>query len=162
MLALDNCVDVSNMGALVRTATCLGVDAVLISEGSCDPFYRRAVRTSMGHVFSVPIVRCDLPKALRLIAAEGGKRVATVCDADATPLSEIVEDRSVVDSGVWDRWVCVMGNEHTGVSDSVLEECDVRARIPMPSGVDSLNINVAAALFLYELGRTNLNLNPSL
>lgn len=65
VLAVDDSRDDPNVGSMVRTASCLGADAVLLSRGSAGCWTRRAVRTSMGHCFRVPVLRCDLPDTLR-------------------------------------------------------------------------------------------------
>ena len=72
LLAIDGSRDDANVGGMVRTASCLGCDAVLLSPDSAGAWTRRAIRTSMGHVFRVPVFRCDLPGTVRRLRADHG------------------------------------------------------------------------------------------
>jgi tRNA G18 (ribose-2'-O)-methylase SpoU len=92
ILALDGISDTANLGSMIRTASAFGVHAVLLSEGCCDAWYRRAVRVSMGHVFRVPTIRVpDLSHTLRKLA-EGPYHVtsyAAVIDVSASLLNDL-------------------------------------------------------------------------
>jgi len=71
VLACDNITDVSNVGGMIRTASALGIDAILLSGDSCDPWYRRSIRTSMGHIFRIPVITCKyLDRSLKLLHEE--------------------------------------------------------------------------------------------
>eukprot|EP00658_Telonema_sp_P-2_P073921 TRINITY_DN6306_c0_g1_i4.p1 TRINITY_DN6306_c0_g1~~TRINITY_DN6306_c0_g1_i4.p1 ORF type:complete len:373 (+),score=77.25 TRINITY_DN6306_c0_g1_i4:122-1120(+) len=142
LLAVDNTCDAGNLGGMIRSASAFGADAVLVSDDSCDPWYRRSVRTSMGHICRVPVVRCpDLAGALAWLRTEMGvSSYAAVIDMDASLLHQI--------SAVPASWCVVMGNEDTGISEPVRAACDTRVRIRMDPAVDSLNIGVAAGILL--------------
>jgi tRNA G18 (ribose-2'-O)-methylase SpoU len=140
---LEGVNDHENLGALFRNAAALGIDGVLLTERCADPLYRRSVRVSMGHVLRVPFIR-DVPLATALDALRGNgfRTIALTPVTSAVPLSR-------VDS--YGRVAVLLGAEGPGLSEAALAAADVRARIPMPTGVDSLNIATAAAIAFYEL-----------
>ena len=75
VLAIDTTYDAANLGGMIRSASAFGVDALLLSDDSCDAWYRRSVRVSMGHIFRVPVVRCvDLAATLRELQESAGLR----------------------------------------------------------------------------------------
>ena len=133
----------ANLGALVRTAAAFGVTGLIIGPECCDPFYRRAVRVSMGAVFRLPIVRSgDIIADLQhLHDVFHVQRIATVLDESAEPLH--TADRPT-------RIALLMGHEVTGVTDAEVAACDRRVTIPVHLGTDSLNVSVAAAVFCYH------------
>jgi tRNA G18 (ribose-2'-O)-methylase SpoU len=140
VLALAGVEDAENLGGLIRVAAAFGCSAVWL-DGSChDPLYRRVIRVSMGHALGLPIHRTtDLPELLRKTK---GTAVAAVLADDAVRLAEVATDRPAV---------VVVGNEAHGVPDDVAAACRVRAMVSMAAGVDSLNVTVAAGIFLHHL-----------
>ncbi len=138
-----------NLGMVFRTAAAFGVDAVVLGPKCCDPFSRRALRTSMGNVLRVPFVRSiDLVADLRTLQERYGVRLAaTVLADDAELLPEVA----------WPERVGLMlGNEFAGLTDEWLDLCDQKITIPMAAGTDSLNLGVAAGVFIYERMRSLL------
>jgi tRNA G18 (ribose-2'-O)-methylase SpoU len=135
-----------NMGLVFRTAAGFGVDSVLLGQWCCDPFSRRCLRVSMGAVFHVPFVTTrDFLADLRQLKDRWGVQlVAAVLDDRAEPLSEVK----------WPPRVgLLLGNEFEGLPGDCLALCDHRATIPMRPRVDSLNLGVAAGIFVYEMTR---------
>ncbi len=133
-----------NLGLVVRSAAGFGLDAVLLGPRCCDPLSRRAMRVSMGAVVQAPINRsADLAADLEALHARWAvTRVAAVLDRRAQPLAEFR----------WPRRAAVLvGNETAGLRDGWLSQCDQRVTIPMQAGVDSLNLGVAAGIFLYTM-----------
>lgn len=133
-----------NLGGMIRIAAAFGVDAMILGERCCDPFFRQAVRVSMGTVFRLPIIQSeDLLRDLdRLKHAWNVERIATVLDApQSEPLSE---------SRIPPRWALLFGNEAQGLPRDIIDICDRRITIPMKLGTDSLNVMVAAGIFLYQ------------
>jgi len=133
-----------NVGLVFRTAGGFGVDGVVLGPQCCDPFGRRCLRLSMGAVLSVPFVRsADLAADLRQMKDRWQlELVATVVDAEATPLREFRWPR---------RAALLFGNEYDGLSEPWLGLCDHRVTIPMHPRADSLNLGVAAGIFVYEM-----------
>jgi tRNA G18 (ribose-2'-O)-methylase SpoU len=143
LVALPEITNTDNMGALLRISAAFGAAAVLIGERCCDPFYRQAVRVSMGSVFQLRLVRCaDIAvDLLRLRDEAGVELVATVLDESAQPLT--VAGRS-------DRMALLLGSEGQGLAAQHAGICNRRVTIPMRLGTDSLNVAVAAAVCLYH------------
>ncbi|WP_197318777.1 RNA methyltransferase [Saccharomonospora sp. NB11] len=147
LAVLEGVNDHENLGAMFRNAAALGVDGVLVGPGCADPLYRRSVRVSMGHVLRVPFTsRLDWPDALFALRRHGF-RVAAL-----TPRSDAVALRDVCAGGTG-RIALLLGSEGHGLSEVALDAADTAVRIPMASGVDSLNVATAAAVAFYELTR---------
>jgi tRNA G18 (ribose-2'-O)-methylase SpoU len=136
-----------NIGSLIRISAAFGVDAVLLGERCCDPFWRQSIRVSMGTIFSIPLVRSDnlLRDLRRLKESWGFEMVATVLDERAEPLSKASRIERV---GI------LFGNEAQGLDRQTLDLCDRQITIPMRQGVDSLNVAVAAGIVLYHFSRS--------
>ena len=145
-LTLVVCPDISNVeniGSIIRLSAGFGVDALILGEKCHDPFWRQSVRVSMGTVFSLPIVHTDdlLRDLGRLRSEWGVELAATVLAADAEPL-----DRAVRSA----RFGLLFGGEAQGLEPAYVEACQRRVTIPMKLGTDSLNVAVAAGIFLYH------------
>ena len=140
---MDSVVNSTNTGAIFRAAAAMGVDALLLTRTCCDPLNRRACRVSMGTVFQIPWTWLDHYGQLK----ELGFRTVALA----------LTDRSVaIDDPVLktlEKMAIIMGTEGDGLSDSVLQQCDYVAKIPMHRGVDSLNVAAAASVAFYELLR---------
>lgn len=152
MSAMDGLTSGENVGAVIRNASAFGTRGLIIGPTSAHPYLRRAVRSSMGTVFGQPyVVAPSLPDCLRGLRESGVTVVAAHPGASA---------RSV-DRWATDRRLCVVfGAEGEGISPEVLAACDERAGIPMDSGVDSLNVAAASAVFFAELRRLRSNVGP--
>jgi tRNA G18 (ribose-2'-O)-methylase SpoU len=141
-------INFENLGSLIRIASAFGADAVILGERCCDPFYRLSIRVSMGTVFSMPIVRSKrlIDDLVRLRTEFGYELAATVLATDAEPLPKAVRG---------ERLAVLFGNEATGLCPEDMAACDRRITLPMARGTDSLNVAVAAAVFLYQLTGAN-------
>jgi len=145
---LEDLVDHTNVGAVIRGAAGLGVDAVLVSPRCADPLYRRSVKVSMGAVFAVPWSRLDpWPAGLHRLRELGFSVLALTPDPAATALADLPP-------AVTDRCALVLGAEGPGLSDGATAAADHLVRIPMAAGVDSLNVAAAAAVAFYALGQS--------
>jgi tRNA G18 (ribose-2'-O)-methylase SpoU len=144
--AIDGLANAENIGVLVRNCTAFGVQALLVSETSSSPYLRRAVRNSMGTIFKIPVVQCtNLVETLSMLQ----KSHQFIIFA-AHPHTEEHRIQRTDFSG---NCCLVFGSEGSGVSPQVLSACDTLVAIPMQSGVDSLNVASASAVFLYEVMR---------
>jgi tRNA G18 (ribose-2'-O)-methylase SpoU len=146
LVILPEITNSENMGSLIRISSAFGADAIILGPRCCDPFYRMSIRVSMGTIFSIPIVRSeDLLADLGKLRSEFGFQLAaTVLDADAENLDRA--SRS-------DRLALLFGNEATGLAPEFINACDRRITPPMKLGTDSLNVAVAAGIFLYHFTR---------
>ncbi|HVV48664.1 MAG TPA: RNA methyltransferase [Polyangia bacterium] len=143
LVVLEDLTDVDNLGAIARHAAAFGADAILLSPRCADPFYRKAIRVSLGAVFGLPIVRLRRwPQDLQALRAEGVALVGAVLDAGAVPLARFARPPRVA---------LLFGAEGPGLSPAARAACDHQVTIPMSPGADSLNVATAAALFLYAL-----------
>lgn len=145
LVAVDSLSNAENLGALVRNCAAFGTQALIVGETSSSPFLRRAVRSSMGTVFELPIVETlNLMNCLSSLKARGIRCIA------AHPH---VEGRALSDADFTKDCCIIFGSEGHGISGAVLELCDDAVAIPMPPTIDSLNVGSAAAVFLYEANR---------
>lgn len=143
VLVLEDVVDHTNVGAVIRSAVALGAQAALLSPRCADPLYRRAVKVSMGTVFSLPWTRVDdWYDAVPELRAAGFRTVAL------TPAEDAVDVAAVPRDG---RIAVLVGSEGPGLSTRWQQAAEVRARIPMAGGVDSLNVAAAAAVAFHAL-----------
>ncbi|MFV8319707.1 TrmH family RNA methyltransferase [Mycobacterium sp. 23] len=142
---LEGVNDHENLGSIFRNAAGLGVDAVVFGSGCADPLYRRAVRVSMGHALLVPYARAsDWPADLVRLRERGFRLLAMTPHGDARDLREAM---STVRQ---ERVAVLVGAEGPGLTAAALRISDVRVRIPMSRGTDSLNVATAAAVAFYE------------
>jgi tRNA G18 (ribose-2'-O)-methylase SpoU len=147
LVVLEDLTDVDNLGAIARHAAAFGADALVLSPRCADPYYRKAIRVSLGAVFALPVVRlARWPDDLAALRADGLTLVAAVVDPTATPLDRFAPPA---------RFALLLGAEGPGLSAAALAHCDARVTIPMPAGsnalADSLNVATAGAIFLYAL-----------
>ena len=148
ILALDNVCDTANLGSLIRTSAAFGINAIILSDDSCDVFYRRCVRVSMGHALTVPSVRVSNLSSTLNVLREHFEIVsyAAVIDKDADMILEETKSGKIARN-----WCCVLGNEGNGLTKEVAASCDHRLRIGMSEEVDSLSIGVAAGILLHGM-----------
>lgn len=147
VVVLENVNSHTNLGAIVRAAAALGVEAMVLSPTCCDPLYRRAIRVSMGTVFSLPYAYAEAwPQALDQMRQQGFRLLALTPAMDAANLGELAFSDS-------DRVAVLLGAEGPGLTPGAIASCDQRVRIPMAAGVDSLNVGAAAAIALWEMRR---------
>ena len=144
IVVLDKVMNPTNVGAVIRSAAALGMDAVILTPGCSDPLYRRAARVSMGTVFQIEWT--FLPEdSLDAIKALGFKTVAMALKDNSISVSDprLAQE---------DKLAVIMGTEGDGLSDRTISDCDFTVKIPMYHGVDSLNVAAASAVAFYQLG----------
>jgi len=150
LLALERVGNVDNVGSIFRNAAAFGAGGVLLQADCADPLYRKAIRTSMGASLMVPYAAAEpWPGVLRELRDAGWSTVALTPAADATPLPDTVT--AIAGGPV----ALVLGHEGDGLTPEAIEACTHRARIPMASGVDSVNVATAAAIALYQISTGN-------
>lgn len=145
IVVAEQIANADNMGGLFRNAMAFGAGAVLLSPNCCDPLYRKAVRVSIGGTIRVPsAVVEDWPAGLSALKQAGYTLVGLTPDARAKELGEwVFHERRPA------RVALVVGHEGFGLSDPALAMTDVRVRIEMVAGVDSLNVATAAGIAMY-------------
>ena len=146
LVVAEDIVDHTNVGAIIRNAAGLGWDGVLLSPRAADPLYRRAIKVSMGTVFSLPWARVDAwVTALPTLRAAGFTVVALALTEDAIARDDFVG------AGLPEKLAVVVGTEGEGLSRRWVEQADVVVRIPMRAGVDSLKVAAATAVACWAL-----------
>ena len=145
LVICEDIVDHTNVGAIFRAVAGMGADAVLVTPRCADPFYRRSIRVSMGAVFSVPWTRTLDWQATRDVLHEFGFHIAALALTDrSVSLKDFARERP-------ERVALVLGTEGDGITNEAMNIADSVVRIPMRSGVDSLNVASASAVALYAL-----------
>lgn len=144
IVVMEDLADHANVGAIFRSAAALGFDAILLSPRCADPWYRRAIKTSMGAVFRVPFARVDdwygLPDLLR---DHGVTSVALTLADDSIDLDTVPADL--------EQLALIVGSEGHGLSDRWQSASDLRVRIPMAADIDSLNAAASVAVACWHL-----------
>lgn len=146
---LENIVDATNVGAIVRSAAALGIDALLLTPSCCDPLIRRAARVSMGTVFQIPWTYigaepADWPRTgMDRLHALGFKTAALALTDDSVSIADPALKEE-------DRLALILGTEGTGLTAETVRLSDYTVKIPMYHNVDSLNVAAAGALAFWE------------
>ena len=144
LVVLDGVQDPGNVGTIWRTADAAGIGGLLMSAACADPFSPKVQRAAMGSGFRVPVsMTDDLPEMLAALRARGYRVIAS--SLHGAPFYENAPHGG--------RFALVIGNEARGVSEAVMETADVRLKLPMRGGAESLNAAVAAGIMMYELTR---------
>ncbi len=147
-LLLDSITDVRNFGAIIRTAECTGVDAIIIPKTGSAPINSDTIKTSAGAAFNVPITRVDhLKDAIYYLQSSGIAVVAATEKGNSSPYGIDLKNGTAI----------IMGSEDKGISDSILKLTDYRTKLPMLGKIGSLNVSVASAVMLYEVLRQRLS-----
>ena len=148
LCVVEGLVDVSNMGALFRSAAALGVDGIIVSPECTNPLSRRAIRVSMGNVFRIPWAKaageCWPASFFDELHGQGFATYALALEDDAVSLDDLALKLP-------EKRALFFGNEGVGLSRGVLDACDRHVIIPMARGVDSLNVAASSAVAFWEL-----------
>lgn len=147
---LENVMNPTNVGAIFRSAAALGMDAVLLTGACSNPFYRRAIRVSMGTVFQVPWTFLGgeddgIETNVKTLQSLGFKTAAMALSDDSVSIRSkalLAEEKLAI----------ILGTEGDGLADTTIARCDYTVRIPMSHGVDSLNVAAASAVAFFQLG----------
>lgn len=142
--------DSTNIGALFRSASALGIDAVLVTPTCCDPLCRRAIRVSMGTVFQVPWTKiCDTAADWKENGVKLLRNLGFKCAAMALSDNSVsIDDKRLANE---ERLAIVLGTEGDGLKKTTIASCDYTVKIPMSHGVDSLNVAAAGAVAFWQL-----------
>ncbi|UOY05186.1 23S rRNA (guanosine(2251)-2'-O)-methyltransferase RlmB [Muricauda sp. SCSIO 64092] len=146
-LLLDQVTDVRNFGAIIRTAECTGVDAIIVPKTGSAPITSDTIKTSAGAVFNIPIAKVDhLKDAIYYLQASNIAIVAATEKGDDTIFQTNLKSGCAI----------IMGAEDKGISDSILKLVDHKAKLPIAGKIGSLNVSVACGAILYEVFRQRL------
>ena len=140
-LLLDQITDVRNLGAIIRTAECTGVDGIIIPTQGSAPVNSEAIKTSAGAAFKIPI--CKVNHILDAIYQLKAVDIQIVAITEKTK-------NTVYDIDFSKPTAIILGSEHKGISSSVLKNSDVKGKLPLLGEIESLNVSVACGVALYE------------
>ncbi|AJE66851.1 RNA methyltransferase [Corynebacterium glutamicum] len=151
VVVLEGVGDHENIGSMFRNAAGMGVDSILFGNGCADPLYRRVVRVSMGHVLRLPFAHLEgtyttWQRSLEQLKEAGFHLVSLTPDPEAEHLEDALAGK--------DKVALLVGAEGPGLTEHAMRATDVRARIPMAPGTDSLNLATSAAIAFYERDRS--------
>ena len=140
---LEEVMNPTNIGAIIRSAAALGMDAVVLTPGCSNPLYRRAIRVSMGTVFQIPWT----------VAGENWQEEIKKLGFKTAALALCENTLSIDDERLAkeEKFAIVLGTEGDGLATETIEKCDYTVKIPMYHGVDSLNVAAASAVAFWEL-----------
>lgn len=147
---LEEIADVTNVGAIIRSAAALGIDAILVTPTCCDPLSRRAIRVSMGTIFQIPWTRIgdkpeDWPsKGMQELKEMGFTTIAMALKEDSVTIDNPLLKQE-------EKLAIILGGEGYGLSQATLEQTDYSVIIPMYHDVDSLNVAAASTVAFWEL-----------
>lgn len=143
---LEDVMNQTNVGAIIRSAAALDFDAVLLTPASSDPLYRRSVRVSMGTVFKIPwtYFECNAPEYVSQLQSFGFSAVAMALRSNTVDIDDpLLRSKEKI--------AVILGTEGEGLNKSTIEKCDYTVKIPMANGVDSLNVAAASAVAFWQL-----------
>lgn len=141
VLLLDHVTDVRNMGAIARTAECTGVAALVVPDHGSAAINEDAIKTSSGALLRLPVCREQNLKTVVNLAKQCGYQVVAATEKGAVHYRQVDFRQPTL---------LIMGNEETGISPELLKMADVKAKLPIVGEVASLNVSVAAGVFMYE------------
>jgi TrmH family RNA methyltransferase len=139
----DKIQDPGNMGTIIRTAHATGALGVIITKGTVDIYNDKTLRATMGSIFKVPVLFDEDLSLVTKLRDSGFKLITSSLDTDA----------NFYDIDLKEKVIISVGNEGNGISDEVYDICDLKVKIPMPGGAESLNVAVAASIMMYEVVR---------
>lgn len=146
-LILDQVSDVRNLGAIIRTAECTGVDGIILSKQGGAALNEQTVKTSTGAIFNIPITKVDhIKDALFFLASYNVKTIAATEKAN----------QLIYDLDLKNPIAIIMGNEGKGITPSILKMANFKAKLPLLGEISSLNVSVACGAVLFEVTRQRL------
>jgi TrmH family RNA methyltransferase len=139
----DKVQDPGNMGTIIRTAHAAGAQGVIYTKGTVDIYNEKTLRSTMGSIFHIPVIEDNSLSVMRSLKEEGFKIIVSTLDTNSNFFSVDLKGNSII---------CI-GNEGNGISDEVMSMADIKLKIPMPGGAESLNVSVASGIMIYEIVR---------
>lgn len=144
---LDRVMTPGNLGTIIRTADALGFNGIFLSQGCADIYNSKVLRSTMGSIFHLPVVKnCDFNILIDKLKEKNINIVATSLDTE----------NYIYDIDLKSPTAIIIGNEARGISNDIIEKCDFLAKIPMLGKVESINASIAGSIVFYELVRQRL------
>lgn len=146
-ILVDKVQDPGNMGTIIRTAHAAGALGIIVTKGTVDIYNEKTLRSTMGSIFHIPIIQDDNLLQLNFLRSNGFKLIVSSLDTDNNFFDVELKDKSII----------AVGNEGNGISKELLDISDIKIKIPMPGGAESLNVSIAASIMMFEVIRQNLS-----
>lgn len=140
IVTLESVQDPGNMGTIIRTAEAAGVDLILVTKNCTDPYGDKALRSSMGAIFLVPIIEVEEMDWVDLLKKQNIQLIAT--DLSAKKSYEELDYSGGIN--------LIIGNEGHGISKALLDQADEKTIIPIFGNIESLNVSIAAGILIYK------------
>lgn len=147
-ILVDRLQDPGNLGTIIRSAHAAGAAGVLMSKGTVDAYNEKTLRSTMGSIFNIPVIEdydLSLTKELKMA---GFKLVVSSLEASEDFYNVNLRDKVII----------AVGNEGNGISEEVYSLGDIKVKIPMPGGAESLNASAAASIMIFEIVRQKLTM----
>lgn len=142
----DRVQDPGNLGTIIRSAHASGALGVIITKGTVDVYNDKVLRSTMGSIFHVPVIEDKDLSYLRELRNGGFRLVVSSLDTDCDFFQADLTGKVII----------AVGNEGSGISRELLDMADVRVKIPMPGGAESLNVSAAASIMMFEVVRQKI------
>jgi|LSQX01.2.fsa_nt_gb TrmH family RNA methyltransferase len=146
LIFCENIQDPGNMGTIIRTADAAGVDGVLVSKGCVDIYSPKVVRSTMGSLFHLPIIKIN--DNIEVINHLRTKKYKIIC-------THLTGTEFYYNIDAVDKIIVLIGNESNGASEQLASQSDCLVKIPMFGKAESLNAAVAAGILMYEVALKN-------
>ena len=140
-LVLDRIQDPGNLGTIIRSAVAFNVDTIIMSNDTVDIYNSKVLRATQGMLFNINFIRCDLIDTITKLKDENIPVYVT----------DVSDGKNIKEIKDFSKYILVMGNEGSGVSDEVRNLADTNIYIPMNEKCESLNVAVATSIILYEM-----------
>jgi len=141
----DKVQDPGNLGTIIRSAHASNALGVIITKGTVDVYNDKTLRSTMGSIFHIPIIQDEDLTYLSKLRDAGFKLVVSSLDTD----------KNFYQVDLTGNLIIAVGNEGAGISSDIMELSDVKVKIPMPGGAESLNVSAAASIMMFEVVRQN-------
>ncbi|WP_032121569.1 TrmH family RNA methyltransferase [Clostridium amazonitimonense] len=140
---VDKVQDPGNLGTIIRSAHASGAKAVITTKGTVDVYNQKVLRATMGSIFYIPVIEDKNLSYIDELKRNGFKFIVSSLDTDKNFYSVDLKQNLVI---------CV-GNEGNGISDDIYKLSDIKVKIPMPGGAESLNVSIASSIMMFEIVR---------
>lgn len=141
LIMLDDVNDPGNLGTIIRTASGLGYDGIIMSPNTVDLYNEKVIRSTQGVMFKIPIIKANLQEVIKMLKKEKVFCIGTAL-TNAKDVKHITKK---------DKFAICLGNEAKGISKEVLDNMDENVKIAMNNDVESLNVSIAAGIIMYEM-----------
>ena len=141
IVILDDIQDPGNAGTIIRNCVAFGIDTIIFSNKSVNPYNEKVIRSTQGMIFNINIIISDLDTAIKEIKSNGIEVVGTSLNTD----------NGLKNMPKMDKYAIVFGNEGNGISNNILNQCDKLYKIEMNDNCESLNVGVSSGIILYKL-----------